>query len=218
MPGGRALAYGPPVIPASATERFRVLHKSQPEGPAPNMPDYDRARAEFSWAAARARLAGLPGGGLNIAYEAVDRHADGPLADTVALRFLSKRHRGVGAHLRRPEAADRSVCGRARRAGGEGAASACSCSRAGFPSCTWRRSGRSSTASVFCPLFSAFGPEPIEQRLRLGDARVLVTTTALYRRKVAELAPSGCPASSTCCSSASARRSPRFPASRTSAR
>ena len=41
--------------------------------------------------------------------------------------------------------------------------------------------------AVFCPLFSAFGPEPIEQRLRLGDARVLVTTTALYRRKVAEL-------------------------------
>ena len=41
--------------------------------------------------------------------------------------------------------------------------------------------------AVFCPLFSAFGPEPIEQRLRLGDARVLVTTTALYGRKVAEL-------------------------------
>jgi acetyl-CoA synthetase len=41
--------------------------------------------------------------------------------------------------------------------------------------------------SVFSPLFSAFGPEPIEQRLRLGDARVLVTTPALYRRKVAKL-------------------------------
>jgi acetyl-CoA synthetase len=40
---------------------------------------------------------------------------------------------------------------------------------------------------VFCPLFSAFGPGPIERCLRLGDARVLVTTTALYRRKVAEL-------------------------------
>jgi len=55
------------------------------------MLDYDRARAEFTWAAARAQLAGLPGGGLNIAYEAVDRHADGALADSVAMRFLSKR-------------------------------------------------------------------------------------------------------------------------------
>ena len=56
------------------------------------MLDYERAWAEFSWETARARLAGLPGGGLNIAYEAVDRHACGPLADAVALRFLSKRH------------------------------------------------------------------------------------------------------------------------------
>ena len=30
--------------------------------------------------------------------------------------------------------------------------------------------------SVFCPLFSAFGPDPIRMRLQLGDARVLVTT------------------------------------------
>jgi acetyl-CoA synthetase len=39
--------------------------------------------------------------------------------------------------------------------------------------------------SVACTLFSAFGPEPIRQRLALGDGRVLVTTEALYRRKVA---------------------------------
>jgi len=55
------------------------------------MPDYDQARAEFSWAAAREELAGLPAGGLNIAYEAVDRHVDSPLADAAALRFPSKR-------------------------------------------------------------------------------------------------------------------------------
>ena len=39
--------------------------------------------------------------------------------------------------------------------------------------------------SVFSPLFAAYGPEPVRQRLALGDARVLVTTAALYRRKVA---------------------------------
>ena len=41
--------------------------------------------------------------------------------------------------------------------------------------------------AVFSPLFSAFGPEPVRQRLALGDARVLVTTEALYRRKVEAL-------------------------------
>jgi acetyl-CoA synthetase len=41
--------------------------------------------------------------------------------------------------------------------------------------------------NVFCPMFSAFGPEPIHARMSIGDARVLVTTERLYRRKVAEL-------------------------------
>jgi acetyl-CoA synthetase len=40
-------------------------------------------------------------------------------------------------------------------------------------------------AAVASPLFSAFGPEPIRERLTIGDGRVLVTTRALYDRKVA---------------------------------
>ena len=47
--------------------------------------------------------------------------------------------------------------------------------------------GALKNGSVFCPLFSAFGPEPIRQRLELGDARVLVTTGALFDAKVAKL-------------------------------
>lgn len=40
---------------------------------------------------------------------------------------------------------------------------------------------------IFCPLFSAFGPEPIEARLTIGQPKVLVTTDVLYRRKVEAL-------------------------------
>ena len=47
--------------------------------------------------------------------------------------------------------------------------------------------GTLKNASVFCPLFSQFGPEPVEQRLRRGDARVLVTTVALYEKRIAAL-------------------------------
>ena len=47
--------------------------------------------------------------------------------------------------------------------------------------------GTLKNGSVFCPLFSAFGPEPIRQRMSIGDGRVLVTTAMLYKRKVAEL-------------------------------
>ena len=46
---------------------------------------------------------------------------------------------------------------------------------------------------VASPLFSAFGPEPIATRLEIGDARVLVTTEALYRRKVEGTAQPHCP-------------------------
>jgi acetyl-CoA synthetase len=38
---------------------------------------------------------------------------------------------------------------------------------------------------VVCPLFSAFGPEPIATRMNLGGARALVTTFLLYTRKLA---------------------------------
>lgn len=47
--------------------------------------------------------------------------------------------------------------------------------------------GTLKAGAVFCPLFSVFGPEPVFQRLSRGDARVLVTTTDLYKRKVAQL-------------------------------
>jgi acetyl-CoA synthetase len=47
--------------------------------------------------------------------------------------------------------------------------------------------GSLKNTSVFCPLFSAFGPEPIFQRLKLGDAKVLVTTQRQYQQKIAKL-------------------------------
>ncbi len=57
----------------------------------PNLPDYNAVRASFDWTAARALLDGLPAGrGLNIAHEAVDRHAQGRRSERVALRWLGK--------------------------------------------------------------------------------------------------------------------------------
>jgi hypothetical protein len=57
----------------------------------PNLLDYDKTCANFSWEAIRRELDGLPGGkGLNIAYEAIDRHAIGPLCDHLAIRWLGK--------------------------------------------------------------------------------------------------------------------------------
>lgn len=58
---------------------------------APNLDDYVRVCAAFTWSGARGELAGLSGGGLNIAHEAVERHARGSRRDRVALRWRGKR-------------------------------------------------------------------------------------------------------------------------------
>ncbi|HJW27920.1 MAG TPA: AMP-binding protein, partial [Saprospiraceae bacterium] len=47
--------------------------------------------------------------------------------------------------------------------------------------------GSLKTTAVFCPLYSVFGPEPVFQRLSKGDAKVLITTSALFEKKVKQL-------------------------------
>jgi acetyl-CoA synthetase len=45
--------------------------------------------------------------------------------------------------------------------------------------------GTLKAGSVFAPLFSAFGPEPVRQRVVIGSGVAMVTSKALYRKKVA---------------------------------
>jgi acetyl-CoA synthetase len=153
----------------------------------PNLLEYERERARFSWTVARGELDGLPGGrGLNIAHEAVDRHAAGTNARRVAIRWL-----GRGGEVRDFTYAElRTSTNRfanvLRRLGiGPGERVFVLCGR--IPPLYLTALGTLKNRSVFAPLFSAFGPEPIQQRLQMGDARVLVTTDALYRRKVEAL-------------------------------
>ncbi len=156
---------------------------------APNLDDYDRVRATFTWAAARAELDGLPGGrGLNIAHEAVDRHAAGARADHVAIRWLSRRGEVRDyTYARLRELTDRFANALDALGVGRGAAVFALAGR--VPELYVTALGTLKHGSVFCPLFSAFGPEPIHARMSIGRARVLVTTEALYRRKVAALRP-----------------------------
>ena len=58
--------------------------------PAPHLLDYAGERRRFSWDAVRAELGTMPGGGINIAWAAVDRHLGTPVRDHVAFRFLGR--------------------------------------------------------------------------------------------------------------------------------
>lgn len=150
----------------------------------PNLLDYEKTCTEFSWEDVHRHLDGLPDGqGLNIAHEAVDRHADGPRQDQVAIRCLGKD--GTVADLTYQELKARSnrfanLLGRLGVAKGErvfwlGGR---------IPELYPMFFGTLKNRSVFCPLFSAFGPEPIFQRLQRGNGKVLVTTVRQYGKKV----------------------------------
>ncbi|UKA66000.1 acetate--CoA ligase [Arthrobacter sp. FW306-05-C] len=151
----------------------------------PNMLDYDAARRDFTWDQARRALAGLPGGrGLNIAYEAVDRHVAEGRGGREALRFV-KADGGTRslsyAHLSERSGRFAAVLQGLGVGRGERVFSLLGRS----PDLYVAVLGTFKNGSVFCPLFSAFGPEPVRQRLHLGTGRVLVTTRALYRKKIA---------------------------------
>jgi acetyl-CoA synthetase len=153
----------------------------------PNLIDYDAICASFSWEQARAELSGLPAnGGLNIAYEAVDRHAAGGRANRVAIRWISKDDEVrdyTYAELAKLSNRFANVLGALDvRAGDRVYALA-----GRIPELYVAALGTLKNRSIFCPLFSAFGPEPIRARMAIGGAKVLVTTELLYRRKVAGL-------------------------------
>ena len=160
----------------------RVIRKFT-ETVTPNLVSWHQARACFSWQEARAALDGLPGGGINIAHEAVDRHAEGVRADKVAIRWLGKR--GERREISFTELARLSSRFANVLSGlGVGKGDRVYALAGRIPELYVSALGTLKLGAVFCPLFSAFGPEPIEQRLRLGQAKVLVTTESLFRKKI----------------------------------
>ena len=162
---------------------WSVIRKSAADRAAANLKDYDAEAAAFDWASARAELAGLPGGGLNIAHEALDRHVEAGQGERTALRWigrdetvrdfsyaeLTEQANRFASLLRSLEVkpGDRvyAVLGR-------------------IPELYIAALGTLKAGAVFTPLFSAFGPEPLQARMEIGEANVLVTTGALYHRKV----------------------------------
>ncbi len=150
----------------------------------PNIVDYEGARADFTWDRARGWLDGLPGGGLNIAHEAVDRHVLAGRGEHVALRCLGRDGRVEEvsyADLSRST----SAFAHALRSLGIGPGDRVFSLVGRVPLLYVAMLGTFRARSVFAPLFSAFGPEPVRQRITIGDGRALVTSADLYRRKVA---------------------------------
>jgi acetyl-CoA synthetase len=167
--------------------RYTPIVKARRGWPvAPNLSDYEAARREFSWTAARRDLDGLADGGLNIAYECVDRHALGVRRDQRAIRWLGRHgetHDFTYAELRVLTNRFANMLDRLGVRRGDRVFVLTD----RIPELYVSVLGTLKHGSVACTLFSAFGPEPIRQRLTIGAGRVLVTTERLYRKKVAPI-------------------------------
>jgi len=151
----------------------------------PNLADYAEQRFAFSWKAAQAELAGLPGGGLNMAYEAVERHAKNGFRDRVAFRFLGTERAREFTYLELSKQTNRFANVLKKLGVGKGDKLFVLTGR--IPALYISVLGAFKNGTVVSPLFSAFGPEPLMTRLNLGEAKVLVTTEQQYRRKLEKI-------------------------------
>jgi acetyl-CoA synthetase len=128
----------------------------------------------------------LPGGGLNIAHEAVDRHAAGARGERVALRWLGREgERRDFTYIQLRAATNRFANVLAKLGVERGARVFVLAGR--IPELYVAILGALKHGCVVSPLFSQFGPEPIQTRLTIGQGAVLVTSTSLYRKKVASI-------------------------------
>jgi acetyl-CoA synthetase len=146
----------------------------------PNLSDYEHMRSTFKWEDIHGELDWLEQGGLNIAYEAVDRHIKTPLKNKKALLWegkdgeseeftffdlyrLTNRFanvlRGLGV-----ERGDRVFAYMDR-----------------IPELYICLLGALKAGAVIGPLFSAFGPDAAKDRLQDSKAKVLITNPRLVK-------------------------------------
>ena len=177
---------------------FTPLHKS-PErwSVVPNLLNYEETRSEFSWDAVGRELDGLPGGqGLNVAHEAVDRHANGPRRNHLAIRWLGKdgsvRDFTYG-DLK--ELSNRFANVLVKLGAGKGDRVFVLCER--IPELYIGALGTLKNTSIFCPLFSAFGPSRSSNDCKLATARYCSPRSGNTIVRLPSCAAI-CPNSSTC--------------------
>lgn len=166
-------------MPASGSTDGRSGHR---------LGEYARASRDFSWETARRWLSGAPNGGRNIAYEAVDRHAEADQAQRVALAYRDDTGRPCElTYTDLREATNRfaNLLQLLGVAPGEVVASLTEHTRDSVVAAF----GTIKNTSVYVALDPSLDAVEVRRRLALARARALVTTPDLYRRTVARIHP-----------------------------
>lgn len=161
-----------------------IIRKDAKERTTAAMQNPEATRQSFELKDALALLDGLPDGGLNMGYEAIDRHVAGGHGKDVAMRWFGKD--GDTRILTYADLATlSSKFANVLADHGLKKGDALFAMMGRVPELYAAAIGTLKSGLVFTPLFSAFGPEPVRTRMEIGEANVLLTTAAIYKRKIA---------------------------------
>ena len=153
----------------------------------PNLPDVDAAREGFQWTDIYKELDWLPGGYLNQAHECIDRHVNAGRGDKTALIWVGKNGEEERYTFQDMKDQTNKFANVLQSLGVEkGERVFVFMER--LPELYFAIFGALKLGAVVGPLFSAFGPDPVRDRMQDSGASVLVAQPDL-KRKVAEMLP-----------------------------
>ena len=152
-----------------------------------NLEAYDETYRQFSWEDVRADFTslGIPSYS-NIALASVEKQVGRGLGSKTALRWLAKD--GTASVFTYDDLSKNSSRFASALKGLNVASGDVVFTMLGrVPELYIAALGTWKSGAVFCPLFSAFGPEPARARMEIAKATVLVTTQRNYQRKIAPI-------------------------------
>jgi acetyl-CoA synthetase len=164
-----------------------TIHKPSSFLVAPNLGDWQSSRQGFDWSSIEKEIDGTPGGGLNVAYEAIDRHvAKGNGAKTAMLWEGKNGEKETYTYedMRRQTNKFANLLEALGVQKGERVFTFME----RLPEIYFAFFGTLKAGCVIGPLFSAFGPDPVRDRMEASGATVLVTQPEL-RKKIVSILP-----------------------------
>jgi acetyl-CoA synthetase len=168
-------------VPSKASSHVQHMSKREVIKKFPvkaNLEDYATTYAAFSWESARSELAYFAGGKINAAYNAVDRHMNDGRRNKVALYSVDSNNNLEKLTFQDLYYLSNQMSNALQSLGVEKG------DRVFFflpriPELYVTTIAIAKVGAVAGPLFSAFGPDALCDRLQDSQARVIVTTPAL---------------------------------------
>ncbi|MEX0785095.1 MAG: acetate--CoA ligase [Dehalococcoidia bacterium] len=156
-------------IPKPAADAFPVR---------PNLDDYDALRKSFDYERVIDELEGLPGGGLNIGYECLDRHVKAGRGDKLCMLWEGKDG-GTDSYTYADMKKMSSKFANVLQQLGVQKGDRVFVFMDRIPELYAAAFGTLKAGCIIGPLFPAFGPDAIRDRLENSGAVALVTTPEL---------------------------------------